>query len=142
MNTNILAPRRVRRNLDSSPQPTNSATKATRASTIPRSVGRRACGSCGVGIDELPAGEAVCVRCRGFAELAQLLPRVCCAINPAPGCESPNFERLDPRIRKRLEAEGVRSINDWRRLGPRRRELFGIVPSVVRQIDELARGTP
>lgn len=46
---------------------------------------------------------------------------------------------LPPTILARLAAEGVATFADWRALGPRRHQLFGIVPSVVRQIDALAR---
>lgn len=38
-----------------------------------------------------------------------------------------------------LEREGVRDLADWRRLGKRRHEIFGIVPSVVRILDVAAR---
>ena len=57
----------------------------------------------------------------------------------APG-NSPSWAELPPRIRERLERDGINSAADWRRLGRRRHELFGIVPRVVEQLDDLARG--
>lgn len=46
---------------------------------------------------------------------------------------------LPPAILERLAAEGVHSLSDWRALGRRRHQLFGIVPSVIRWLDELSR---
>jgi hypothetical protein len=39
-----------------------------------------------------------------------------------------------------LRAEGVTTLGAWRALGRRRRAIFGITASMVRQLDELARG--
>jgi CII-binding regulator of phage lambda lysogenization HflD len=47
---------------------------------------------------------------------------------------------LPPEIRRRLELAGVRSAAQWRRLGDKRLQIFGIIPTVQRQLDELARG--
>jgi hypothetical protein len=44
------------------------------------------------------------------------------------------------RVLERLAAEGIASLADWRALGPRRHRIFGITVSMVRQLDELARG--
>ncbi|HXP99354.1 MAG TPA: hypothetical protein VN845_04730 [Solirubrobacteraceae bacterium] len=43
---------------------------------------------------------------------------------------------------ERLHAEGVHSFADWRALGRKRREIFGITSRMVAQLDELARGAP
>ena len=48
---------------------------------------------------------------------------------------------LAPEIRRRLEREGIDGAAAWRALGRKRHQVFGIVPSVVRQLDALARGT-
>ena len=47
---------------------------------------------------------------------------------------------LAPHVLQLLEREGVRTPQDWKRLGKRRLLIFGIVPSVVRDLDRLARG--
>ena len=60
------------------------------------------------------------------AEPAQQIPRT--------------WADLDPRLRERLEREGVDNPEAWAALGPRRRQIFGIVSSVVRTLDALARG--
>lgn len=46
---------------------------------------------------------------------------------------------LPPHICARLRAENIHTLQQWSALGPRRYAIFGITPSVVRQIDELAR---
>ena len=58
---------------------------------------------------------------------------------PPPG----NFTAwgdIPPRLRERLAAEGVSTFLQWRALGRKRLQIFGIVPSMVAQLDELARG--
>jgi hypothetical protein len=47
-----------------------------------------------------------------------------------------------PVLLERLEAEGIRSVADWRALGRRRFRIFGITRSMAAQLDELARGAP
>jgi hypothetical protein len=54
----------------------------------------------------------------------------------------PDFADVPVRILALLRAEGVTSFADWRALGRKRLSIFGIVPSVVRQLDALARGAP
>lgn len=49
---------------------------------------------------------------------------------------------LPPHILERLAAEGVHSLADWRALGRRRFQLWGVTRRVVEQVDKLARGTP
>lgn len=49
-------------------------------------------------------------------------------------------ESVPESIRERLAGEDVHALDDWRRLGRRRHQIWGIVPSIVRQLDELARG--
>jgi len=41
---------------------------------------------------------------------------------------------------ERLHAEGIFTLADWRALGGRRYELWGITRAMVREIDALARG--
>jgi len=94
----------------------------------------RTCADCYVAIDDLPAVARRCIRCQGFAQLAETLPRLRVAIEGWPG--------LPSRIRERLEGDGVRSLDDWRALGERRRMIFGVPPEWVKRIDALARGTP
>jgi len=49
---------------------------------------------------------------------------------------------LPPAIIERLAAAGVCSAADWRALGRRRLGIWGITRRIVRELDELARGTP
>ncbi len=49
---------------------------------------------------------------------------------------------LPARITARLAAEGVRSLVDWRALGRKRLAIFGITPSVIKQLDDLAKVQP
>jgi len=46
---------------------------------------------------------------------------------------------LTAQLVARLAAENIHSLAAWRALGRRRTQIFGIVPSVVRQLDALAR---
>lgn len=48
-------------------------------------------------------------------------------------------DRIPARIMERLANAGVHSLEDWRRLGRRRREIFGVTTRWVEQLDELAR---
>lgn len=45
---------------------------------------------------------------------------------------------LPARVVHTLELEGVRDLNDWRRLGKRRFELFGITTTTAKKIDTAA----
>ena len=47
---------------------------------------------------------------------------------------------LAPHVLATLAREGVTDLAGWKKLGRRRFRIFGIVPSVVRQLDRLARG--
>lgn len=47
---------------------------------------------------------------------------------------------LAPHVLATLAREGVTDLAAWKKLGRRRLRIFGIVPSVVRQLDQLARG--
>jgi hypothetical protein len=38
-----------------------------------------------------------------------------------------------------LEAEGVRTLADWRRLGRKRLQIFGVTTAVCRLIDQAAK---
>lgn len=49
------------------------------------------------------------------------------------------FKSLPPAIRSRLAAEGVRSLDDWRSLGPRRHQLFGLTSTMVKTVDAIAK---
>lgn len=53
---------------------------------------------------------------------------------------SPNLAELPPAIAARLAGEGVHSLADWRALGRKRLQIFGITKRVIKQLDELARG--
>jgi hypothetical protein len=44
---------------------------------------------------------------------------------------------LPPAIATRLAAEGVTSLADWRALGRRRLQIFGVTRAMVAQLDEL-----
>ena len=46
---------------------------------------------------------------------------------------------LPASILERLAAEGVRDLADWRALGRRRFELWGITSRMVRELDAAAR---
>jgi hypothetical protein len=46
---------------------------------------------------------------------------------------------LPANIIATLTREGVRTLQDWHRLGQRRYELWGITRAAVRQIDRAAR---
>jgi hypothetical protein len=54
----------------------------------------------------------------------------------------PELDSLPPTLVTRLAAEGVHSLEDWRALGRKRLQLFGITKRVIKQLDALARGTP
>ena len=47
---------------------------------------------------------------------------------------------VSPYVLAQLEAEGVRTLKDWSRLGRRRLEIFGVPRSLARHLDELAKG--
>jgi hypothetical protein len=50
----------------------------------------------------------------------------------------PAWADLSPVIRARLAAENIASPEEWRALSRKRRaSLFGIVPSVVRTLNEI-----
>jgi hypothetical protein len=59
----------------------------------------------------------------------QILPR-----QPLAG----NWLELPVTIRERLAFEGVRSSDDWRALGRKRKQIFGVTPKMVTQLDQLA----
>jgi len=44
-------------------------------------------------------------------------------------------------LAERLAAYGVLTLDDWRALGPRRTEIFGITTRTVRELDSIAEGT-
>jgi hypothetical protein len=46
---------------------------------------------------------------------------------------------LSAAILERLAAEGVRTLEQWRALGRRRHELFGVTRRVAEQLDALAK---
>jgi hypothetical protein len=46
---------------------------------------------------------------------------------------------LTDDLLRRLEGAGVHSLEDWRRLGRRRHQIFDITRRVADQLDELAR---
>lgn len=66
----------------------------------------------------------------------KILVEVAPTVNkPPPG----TWDALPPEVLSRLSAEGINSPKDWRALSrARRRNLFGIVPSVVATIDRAA----
>jgi hypothetical protein len=45
---------------------------------------------------------------------------------------------IPARIIERLTDAGIRSLADWKRLGRRRKEIFGVTPHWIAQLDELA----
>jgi hypothetical protein len=47
---------------------------------------------------------------------------------------------LSPVLVSRLAAEAVFTASDWRRLGRKRRTIFGITRAMVTQLDALAQG--
>lgn len=53
--------------------------------------------------------------------------------------ENQALAALPPHILQTLHNEGVYSISDWRKLGRRRHQLFGITKAMVRRIDAAAR---
>lgn len=48
-------------------------------------------------------------------------------------------ETLPAAIRQRLAAEGVSTLEQWRALGHRRLQIWGITRSTARTLDELAK---
>lgn len=58
---------------------------------------------------------------------------------PAPQILPANWAEIAESIRGRLEREGIRSPEQWRALGRKRHQLFGITRHVVEQLDMLAR---
>lgn len=42
-------------------------------------------------------------------------------------------------ILDRLRAEGIHDLHDWRQLGRRRMQIFGVTTSVAKKIDAAAR---
>jgi hypothetical protein len=50
---------------------------------------------------------------------------------------------IPARVITLLAAEGITTLEDWRRLTRRqRRGIFGVTASMIRQLDALARGAP
>jgi hypothetical protein len=47
-------------------------------------------------------------------------------------------DTLPDHILDRLDAEGIRSLDDWRALGRRRFRIWGITRSMARKLDALA----
>jgi len=66
------------------------------------------------------------------------MQRISCG-GHGPQPDAPIPETVSAAILKRLAAEGVRSLKDWQKLGPRRLVIFGITSRVVAQLDALAR---
>jgi hypothetical protein len=75
------------------------------------------------------------------------------AKSAAPGSREPgaagssagdprSIHALAPHILERLAAEGVCTLADWRALGRRRFQLWGVTRAMAAQIDEIARGAP
>lgn len=48
-------------------------------------------------------------------------------------------DRIPARVIERLALEGVHDLADWRALGQKRHLIFGITPSVTKQLDHLER---
>lgn len=48
---------------------------------------------------------------------------------------------LPEPLRERLAGEGVFTLQDWKALGRRRHQLFGITSATVKQLDALARSS-
>lgn len=48
-------------------------------------------------------------------------------------------DRIPERVIQRLAAIGVHSLADWKQLGRRRREIFGVTPRWIAELDALAR---
>lgn len=46
---------------------------------------------------------------------------------------------LAPHTRAALDDAGVRTLSDWRRLGAKRKAIFGVTPSTVGLLDEFSR---
>jgi hypothetical protein len=60
-------------------------------------------------------------------------------ITQHPPSKQPSLNDLTVVIFKRLRAEGIRTLDDWQKLSPKRkRSIFGITAVMVRQIDALA----
>jgi hypothetical protein len=59
-------------------------------------------------------------------------------INGEPANSTPFPATLAPALIERLAGHGIRSLEDWLQLGRKRHQLFGIVPSMVAKLDELA----
>jgi hypothetical protein len=55
-------------------------------------------------------------------------------LNNGDGCSIADLQ-LPAVIVERLKAEGVHTASDWVRLGPKRKQLFGVVASMVARID-------
>ncbi len=49
-------------------------------------------------------------------------------------------DALPAHVIERLRAEGISSLDQWRVLGPRRLQIFGITKAMVVRIDALAAG--
>ncbi|MGH2447222.1 MAG: hypothetical protein ACRDFS_01250 [Chloroflexota bacterium] len=46
---------------------------------------------------------------------------------------------LRAHVVERLAAEGIHSLEDWRRLGKRRLQIFGLTTSIAKMLDAAAR---
>jgi len=99
--------------------------------------------------------DALAADCRGTAPRLAHCRGGVSAHAPRPGARDPEaaadstgnanslaHTALPPAILARLAAEGVETLEQWRALGRRRRQLWGITAARVAEIDELARGTP
>ncbi len=65
------------------------------------------------------------------------------AVPVKTGIQAPEpFGALPSLIVERLHAEGVHSLDDWRALGSKRFQLFGITGRIALQIDKLAEVAP
>jgi len=59
-------------------------------------------------------------------------------LQPQPS--APDLSALPPALIERLAGEGVFTLGDWRALGRRRRQIFGVTAAMCRELDRLARG--
>lgn len=63
-------------------------------------------------------------------------------IRPQPQVIAESWADLPERIRALLQLEELDSPAAWRTAGARRRRIFGLVPSMVRHLDQVARSSP
>jgi hypothetical protein len=63
------------------------------------------------------------------------------AAEPAPQIPR-TWTEIPSALARRLAAEGVHSLADWRALGRKRLQLFGVTRAMAADLDRLARGGP